>query len=91
MEVVAIQFDVRDDEALPARVDRMCGLIADQRGADLVVLPELWPNGGFAYQTWAETAQPLDGAIPRPCARPRWTPVSGCTWARSWNVMPTAR
>jgi predicted amidohydrolase len=63
MDIAAIQFDVRDDEPLPARVDRMAGLVGEQRGADLVVLPELWPNGGFAYRTWSETAQPLDGAI----------------------------
>ena len=61
MQVAAIQFDVRDDEVVSARVDRMSTLIAEQAGADLVVLPELWPNGGFAYQTWAATAEPLDG------------------------------
>jgi predicted amidohydrolase len=27
------------------------------------VLPELWPNGGFAYDGWEAAAQPLDGTI----------------------------
>ena len=61
MQVVGIQLDVRDDEPVTARVDRMCSLIAEHRGADLVVLPELWPNGGFAYQTWTDTAERLNG------------------------------
>ena len=34
---------------------------ADQRGADLVVLPELWSHGGYSYPTWAERAEPVDG------------------------------
>ncbi len=32
-----------------------------RRGADLVVLPELWPQGGFLYEQWDELAEPLDG------------------------------
>jgi predicted amidohydrolase len=35
----------------------------DLAGADLVVLPELWPNGGFAYGSWEAGAQPLDGHV----------------------------
>jgi predicted amidohydrolase len=27
------------------------------------VLPELWPNGGFTYELWESTAQPLDGPL----------------------------
>ena len=30
-------------------------------GADLVVLPELWPQGGFTYDHWVDEAEPLDG------------------------------
>ncbi len=31
-------------------------------GADLVVLPELWPQGGFVYDAWETGAEPLEGA-----------------------------
>ncbi len=31
-------------------------------GADLVVLPELWPQGGFIYEAWEAGAEPLEGA-----------------------------
>jgi predicted amidohydrolase len=30
-------------------------------GADLAVLPELWPQGGFTYDEWAADAEPLEG------------------------------
>lgn len=61
MRVHAIQVAYGDDESLDDRVVRVCGLIREQTGADLVVLPELWPNGGFAYDTWESGAQPVDG------------------------------
>ncbi len=36
-------------------------LVRAQAGADLVVLPELWPQGGFTYQRWATEAEPVAG------------------------------
>ena len=36
---------------------------AQQAGHDLVVLPELWAPGGFAYRDWDERAEPVDGPI----------------------------
>jgi predicted amidohydrolase len=36
-------------------------LVKAQAGADLVVLPELWAQGGFLYRRWAAQAEPLDG------------------------------
>jgi predicted amidohydrolase len=46
-------------------VDRVARLVrsAGASGADLVVLPELWGQGGFAYDRWAEGAQPLSGSV----------------------------
>jgi predicted amidohydrolase len=64
MRVAAVQFEFDEDETLDARVSRMLQFVADAAtGADLVVLPELWPNGGFTYQMWDPTAQTLDGSI----------------------------
>lgn len=33
------------------------------RGADVVVLPEPWPVGGFGFDELAEVAEPLDGTL----------------------------
>ena len=63
MQVHVIQLAYGDDEPMPERVDRVAALVRAQAGADLVVLPELWPNGGFAYDTWEAGAQSLDGPV----------------------------
>jgi predicted amidohydrolase len=63
VKVHVIQLSYGDDESLPERTDRVAALVRAQSGADLVVLPELWPNGGFAYDTWEAGAQPLDGPV----------------------------
>ena len=64
MRVAAVQFDFDENETFEDRVDRMLGLAsAAATDSDLVVLPELWPNGGFTYRMWEPTAQPLDGPL----------------------------
>jgi len=63
MRVHVVQLAYGDDESLDDRVARVSGLVRDQEGADLVVLPELWAQGGFAYDRWEDEAQPLDGAV----------------------------
>jgi predicted amidohydrolase len=56
-----VQLDVSDEESAESRRERATGLVRAQRGADLVVLPELWPVGGFAADAWSDAAEPLDG------------------------------
>jgi predicted amidohydrolase len=63
MRVHVLQLSYGDDETLDARIARVSRLVRDQQGADLVVLPELWPQGGFAYTDWEAAAQPIDGSI----------------------------
>lgn len=63
MRIAVVQLAYGDDETLEGRTRRVAGLVGAQSGVDLVVLPELWPQGGFAYSTWAERAQPLDGPV----------------------------
>ena len=64
MRVAAIQFDFDESEAFDARLERMRTLIDSASGdADLIVLPELWPNGGFTYRLWEPTAQALTGTF----------------------------
>lgn len=60
VNVRVLQVGYGDDEPVAARVERVAALVARQRGADLVVLPELWAPGGFSYREWAERAEPLD-------------------------------
>jgi predicted amidohydrolase len=68
MRVHVVQVAYGDDEPVVERVARVADLVRAQRGADLVVLPELWAAGGFAYRTWAERAETLDGPTVRAIA-----------------------
>jgi predicted amidohydrolase len=61
MRVSLIQLDVDPAESPDARRARAAALVGAQRDADMVVLPELWLLGGFAYDTWSDGAEPLDG------------------------------
>jgi len=61
MHVHVVQVAYHDDEPVAERVERVAALVRARRGADLVVLPELWPHGGFSYRTWVDRAEPVDG------------------------------
>ncbi len=61
MRVALVQVSYGDDEPVADRVARVAALVREERGADLVVLPELWAPGGFAYATWEDRAEALDG------------------------------
>lgn len=61
MRVCLVQLEVTLREPLPERVAQACELIRGCAGADLVVLPELWAQGAWAYKEWEQTAEPLDG------------------------------
>lgn len=61
MRVHAVQLAVDLAEPIPDRIARVGALVRAQAGADLVVLPELWVQGAFAFADFERTAQPLDG------------------------------
>lgn len=63
MRVSLLQLAYGDDETTAERTTRVADLVRAQVGADLVVLPELWPQGGFAYDRWKRDAQPVDGPV----------------------------
>jgi predicted amidohydrolase len=63
VRVHVIQLGYGDDESPADRTRRVGDLVRTQQGADLVVLPELWPQGGFSYDRWEEQAESLDGPV----------------------------
>jgi predicted amidohydrolase len=56
-----LQIDVNEGESVESRRRRVASLVREQAGADLVVLPELWTTGAFAYEVFAQEAEPLEG------------------------------
>lgn len=63
MRIALIQLAYGDAETPQKRLDRVLGLVREQRGHDLVVLPELWSAGAFDYRRWPEREQPIDGTV----------------------------
>ncbi|WP_419996642.1 carbon-nitrogen family hydrolase [Streptomyces boninensis] len=61
MRASLIQIGVDPDESPNSRRARAASLVRAQAGADLVVLPELWPMGAFAYDLFAPEAESVDG------------------------------
>ncbi|MBB5934012.1 carbon-nitrogen family hydrolase [Streptomyces zagrosensis] len=64
MRASLIQIGVDQDEPVESRRKRASTLVRDthhQTGADLIVLPELWNVGAFAFQAFAASAEPVDG------------------------------
>ena len=61
MRVAAVQFEAGPD--VEENVERMVGRVRDaaERGADLVVLPEIWNVGYFAFDRYEAGAEPVDG------------------------------
>ena len=63
MRLAVVQLGYDDAEPMTERVERVAGLVREQRGHDLVVLPELWGATGFGYDRWEDAAQAVDGAL----------------------------
>lgn len=63
MKIAVIQLAYDDSESVLERAERVAGLVEQQRGHDLVVLPELWSAGGFDYRAWEDKAQQVDGEV----------------------------
>jgi len=61
VRISVIQLAPDYAEPLDVRRQQAADLVRAQAGADLVVLPELWPQGGFLYGRWADQAEPVDG------------------------------
>ncbi|MET7812659.1 carbon-nitrogen family hydrolase [Streptomyces sp. NPDC005395] len=61
MRASLIQIAVNEDETVEARRLRAAALVGEQAGADLVVLPELWTTGAFAFEEFDTAAEPLRG------------------------------
>ncbi|QWB24388.1 MULTISPECIES: carbon-nitrogen family hydrolase [Streptomyces] len=61
MRASVIQIAVDEGESVESRRWRVASLVREQAGADLVVLPELWTTGAFAYEEFGREAEPLDG------------------------------
>ncbi|MEU9184821.1 carbon-nitrogen family hydrolase [Streptomyces sp. NPDC048484] len=61
MRASLLQIAVDEGESVDARRQRVASLVRQQTGSDLVVLPELWTTGAFAFESFGVEAEPLKG------------------------------
>lgn len=61
MRVAMIQVASPSTESISHRRHRVAQMVADARGVDLVVLPELWAPGYFSFDSYPDLAEPLSG------------------------------
>ena len=59
--VSLIQLESPRDEPVDKRRDRVGEMLADAEESDLVILPELWGPGYFAFDRYERYAEPLNG------------------------------
>ncbi|WP_031469305.1 carbon-nitrogen family hydrolase [Sciscionella sediminilitoris] len=63
MKLALLQLASPPEEPVRARIDRVGERLRKLRGAELIVLPELWAPGYFAFDSYAGLAEPADGAL----------------------------
>ncbi|MFH9069420.1 carbon-nitrogen family hydrolase [Streptomyces alboflavus] len=64
MRASLLQIAVDDDESVNSRRQRVSSLVrevAERERSALLVLPELWTTGAFAYESFDAEAEPLQG------------------------------
>ena len=61
MRASLIQIAVDPDESVDSRRRRVAALVRERADSELVILPELWPVGAFAYQQFEQEAESLTG------------------------------
>ena len=61
MRASLLQLSVDSSESADERRHRAASLVRGRAGDDLVVLPELWTAGAWAYDRWDHDAEGVDG------------------------------
>ncbi|QXJ22262.1 carbon-nitrogen family hydrolase [Actinomadura graeca] len=74
--VALVQVESPASEPPARRRERVGQMVADAAGAELVLLPELWLPGYFAFDRYEELAEPLDGDTV--AAAREWAGELGC-------------
>jgi len=68
MDIALVQLSSPDNETQAQRIERAEALLLEQRGADLIVLPELWSAGYFHFSQYPELSETVEGPTVAMCA-----------------------
>ena len=61
MKIASIQLSIADNIPKNDMVDRALRMMGECAGSDLILLPELWNIGFFAFDKYIEESEPIDG------------------------------
>ncbi|KMN39487.1 carbon-nitrogen family hydrolase [Lysinibacillus capsici] len=61
MKIASIQLEIKDQESKNARIDRVEAMIDQLKGQDLIVLPETWATGYFAFDRYVDESEEING------------------------------
>lgn len=61
MKVASIQLEIKENEAKIARINRVESMIDKLKGQDLIVLPETWATGYFAFDRYVDESEEING------------------------------
>ncbi|MPY56219.1 carbon-nitrogen family hydrolase [Streptomyces spongiae] len=93
MRASLIQLEVSDPGSPDERRAHAAELVRARAGDDLVVLPELWTTGAWAYDAWQAGAETVDGpaAVDSPTVRAMSTAAgSAGVWLHAGTVVERA-
>lgn len=76
MKIGCIQFENRDSESKEETIERMQNIVCSLSSYDLIVLPEVWATGYFAFDRYLEEAEDIHGPLSRYFSH----------WARTLNA-----
>jgi predicted amidohydrolase len=60
-KVASIQFQIKDEESKEQRFQRVSKLIDKARGANIILLPEMWNIGFLSFENYESWSEPLNG------------------------------
>lgn len=69
MKIALVQVASPDSETREERIDRVEAILRGIKGAELIVLPELWSAGYFHFDEYQALAETLTGRTVSMCAR----------------------
>jgi predicted amidohydrolase len=64
VRITSLQLEIRE-QSKQAALERVLALLEQARGSDLILLPELWPSGFFAFDRYELDSETIDGPLVR--------------------------
>ncbi|GAB6280841.1 MAG: carbon-nitrogen family hydrolase [Thermovirga sp.] len=61
MKVSSIQLEMKDGRSKEETIEYTLSMMEKARGSDLILLPEIWNIGFFAYDQYIHESEPIDG------------------------------